>query len=446
MAKNWEELSGERGQTVATGRLERALKLGGLTAKVTGSALAHTLRKRFGGGDADATTRAVLDNAERIVKVMGEMKGAAMKVGQLLSADPDLVAPEFADHLSKLQKSAPPMTFEQVQRQITTSFDRPLHELYRTFESEPLGAASIGQVHRATLFDGREVAVKIQYPGIADTLDSDLKNLASVLSVGRIIVDRARLDGFIEEARSAILNEADYALEARTLLRFRSMLRGRPGIKVPDPVFELTGRHVLTMEYCKGEKLDVALNALPDQEQRDAIVTRFVETFVWMFHDRHVIHADPHPGNFLLDDEGNVVLLDFGCTRDFDPELCDGLLRLLRSFWADDIPLMEQNFRDMGFGTAGGKFPDHEVMRAYHRLILEPIRYDAPFSFADWSVHGRIRGFLRENMVMIRMPPPPGLLLYIRVLAGLKGQMTRMKANINLRRIAEEACARRGIV
>lgn len=441
----------KEGEGPSTSRFGRAWKLGGLATRVTGSVIAHSVKRAFGGGGSDgeghhAASQALVANAERIVKVMGEMKGAAMKVGQLLSADPDLIHPDFADQLSRLQRNAPPMTFEMVRRQVETAFERPLEELYAHFETEALGAASIGQVHRARLHNGREVAVKVQYPGITATLDSDLRNLAAVLSVGRVFLSKERLEGFIDEARHAILDEADYELEARTLAKFRRLLSHRPGLRVPEPFPEYTAKSVLTMEYVAGGKLDESLIALEDQAEKNAIITRFVETFVWMFHDHYVLHADPHPGNFLLDADHNIVLLDFGCVKEFEPDLCDGVLYLLRHFWEGDMVALEQRFRMMGFGTPDAKFPDPEVLRAYHDLVLEPIKHDGPFDFSTWSVHGRLRKFVRENFELIRMVPPAGLILYFRVLAGLKGQMTRMKANINLRRIAEDCCRRKGVM
>jgi predicted unusual protein kinase regulating ubiquinone biosynthesis (AarF/ABC1/UbiB family) len=384
----------------------------------------------------------MMQNAERIVQVMGEMKGAVMKVGQLISADPDLVVPEFADTLSKLQRSAPPMAFEVVRAQVERQLGAPIGELYASFEPEPVGAASIGQVHRATLHDGRIVAVKVQYPGIADTLESDLKNLGMVLNMGRVVLARDRLEGFLEEAKTAILDEADYELEARTLQRFRKLFVHRPAIRIPEPMPGLSAREVLTMEYIEGEKLDDALLRIDDPAIRDRIVTDFVEAFVYMFHDLHVLHADPHPGNFMLDGDGRIVLLDFGCTKAFEPALCDGILDLLMAFWCDDMVEMEAIFRRMGFGEPGVKYPEHEVLRAYHRIVLEPLSRDEPFDFAGWSVHARIRGFMRDLLEMLRLPPPPALLLYLRVLAGIKGQMTRMHANVNIRRVAED-CARR---
>lgn len=444
MAKDWARLAGEQGQKVESGRLARALKLGKLATQVTGSAIKAQLSRRSEEQTAMAT--AAIKNARQIVDVMGQMKGAAMKVGQLLSADPDLVAPEFADHLAKLQSQSPPMEFTTVQRQIERALDRPLPDVFRYFDPQPLGSASIGQVHRATLFDGRDVAVKVQYPGVVASLDADLKNLASVLKLGRVFMTKERADGFVQEARDAILSEADYRAEGEQLARFRELFAGREGVRVPAPVLEHTRETVLVMELVEGRKLDDALADIADPEERDRLVARFVETFVFMFHDLQLLHADPHPGNFMLDTRGNVVFLDFGCVRSFDPALTDGVLQLLIAYWEGDMRKLSDLYRQLGFGREGMTMPSEAVLREYHDLILEPIRERAPFNFSEWTIHGRIRAFLRSNLEFLKLVPPPELLLYLRVLAGVKGMLTRVDARINVRAIGEACCLRRGFV
>lgn len=443
MAKDWAALGGDKGKKVDTSRVGRAIKIGKVAARFTGSMLkAGLTRKR--DENFEAMAEAAIANAGKIADVMGEMKGAAMKVGQMLSADPDLVDPAFAEKLITLQREAPPMDFETVAAQVEKWLDQPIDAVFRYFDPEPLGAASIGQVHRATLFDGREVAVKVQYPGIAESIDSDLKNLGSMLKVGRVFVTKERADGFIAEARDAIVAEADYRREGENLARFRALLEGFEGVRIPEPI--IATEQVLVMEFCAGEKLDDAINAIADAERRNGIAARFVRLFVSLFHDHHTLHADPHPGNFLLAPDDTIVLLDFGCVRDFDPEIADDVLRMLVAFWSDDMARLEALFKRRGFGRPGMEWPDHETLRQYHRMILEPIAEDAPFRFSEFRVAGRVRTFFRQNLGFLRIVPPPELLLYLRVMAGMKGMMTRIDAAVNLRAIAEEACRRRGVM
>lgn len=447
MAKNWGRLAGEKGKRVDTSRLGRAMKLGKLATRFTGSMVKAQIKKAAGRGgeEDDSLATAAMKNARHIVDVMGEMKGAAMKIGQMISADPDLVTPEFADQLARLQRSAPPMEFTTVKAQIERNLDRPLSDLFRFFDPNPLGAASIGQVHRATLFDGREVAVKVQYPGIKASLDSDMKNLGSLLKIGRVFLTKARAEAFMQESREAILMEADYTREADNLAWFREAFADQPQIRIPEPIMALTTSEVLVMEFIEGKKLDDALMAIEDQDRRDEIVTRFVAAFVFMFHDLKRLHADPHPGNFMLDADDNIVLLDFGCARSFRPALADGILRMLVAFWNDDMGALKALFTEFKFGKEDVKMPSDEVLREYHGMILAPLAHQGPFNFSKWQIHSRLRGFLRHNMEMIRLVPPAELLLYLRVLGGVKGMLTRVDANVDVRALAEACCVRHGI-
>jgi predicted unusual protein kinase regulating ubiquinone biosynthesis (AarF/ABC1/UbiB family) len=199
------------------------------------------------------------------------------------------------------------------------------------------------------------------------------------------------------------------------------------------------------MELVQGMKLDDAMLAMEPAE-RTRLVVRFVETFVRMFHERHVLHCDPHPGNFLLDAAGRIVILDFGCVRDFRPQLGDEVLHLLAAFWRGDIQTPVECYRRMGFGSEGHELPTPEVLAAYHDLILEPIAKHGEFDFGSWTVHHRIRHYLKEHVSVLKLVPPAELLLYLRVLAGLKGLLTRMNAAIDLRTLAEEQCRRRGVL
>lgn len=445
MTKDWAALGGDKGKKVDTSRVGRALRLGKVAARFTGSMLKAGLTRKK-DEDFEVLAEAALANASRIADVMGEMKGAAMKVGQMLSADPDLVDPAFADKLIALQRDAPPMDFETVAAQIEAALDQPIDAVFRYFDPEPLGAASIGQVHRATLFDGRDVAVKVQYPGIADSIDSDLKNLGGLLKVGRVFISKDRAAAFIAEARDAIVAEANYLREGENLARFRALLADFEGIRVPEPIMEYTREQVLVMEFCEGEKLDDAINEIADAEERNALALRFVRLYISLFHEHFTLHADPHPGNFLLAPDGHIVLLDFGCVRDFDPAIADDVLRILVAFWDDDMTRLTAVLKRLGFGRPGMTWPDDDAMRTYYQMILEPMAEDAPFRFSEFQVAARMRTFVRQNLTFMKLVPPAEMLLYLRVMVGIKGMLTRIDAAVNFRACGEEMCRKRGIL
>ncbi len=446
MAKDWAKLGGDEGTEVDTSRLGRALRFGGIATRVSGSFLKRQLA-RLGRdtNELEAAAGAAMDNAKHIVEVMGEMKGAAMKIGQLLSTDPDLVDPSFAERLATLQRTAPPMSFEMLSAQFEAGTDRPLTSVFRYFDPEPIGSASIGQVHRGVLFDGREVACKIQYPGVADSIDSDLSNVASLLKLGRVFMSRERADTFIAEAREAITREADYTIEAENLRRFHKHLGHRPGVRIPKPIEGFVFPSVLMMDFISAEPFVDGINARTDPALRDAIASRFIELFAYMFHDLNELHADPHPGNFMLDSDDNIVLLDFGCVRAFDPNQADNVLRMLRAFWDDDMTRLTDLYRVMGFGSEGMEMPDEEAMRTYHGLILEPLATHGKFRFSDFKIHSRVREFFKSHLSFLKLVPPANLLLYLRVIAGLKGMMTLVDAGVDFRTMAEACCERRGV-
>ncbi len=445
MDKDWAKLAGDEGRPVKKSKLGRALKLGGLATRVSGSFLRRQVKRLASGKDEDSMTGAALDNVRQIVDVMGEMKGAAMKIGQMLSADPDIVNSDFAQRLATLQRSAPPMDYESLSNQIETALDLPMQSIFSYFDPDPIGSASIGQVHKARLADGREVAVKVQYPGVIDSIDSDMKNLRHLLRLGRMYITPAKADEFTAEARRSIMAESDYRIEAANLERFGKLFEDWEHIRIPKPVPEYTRRTLLMMDFIDGVPFDDAVNAIESADVRNRLATHFIEAFVYMFHDWNALHADPHPGNFMLDHDGKIVLLDFGCIREFRPELADGVLKMLRAVMDDDFHRLTELYGEYGFGQSEYELPSTEVLRDYHAIILEPMLHDGPFRFKDYAMHSRARDFVLKHRDMLRMTPPAELLLYFRVLAGLKGMMTRTDASVHLRAIAEACQKRRGI-
>jgi predicted unusual protein kinase regulating ubiquinone biosynthesis (AarF/ABC1/UbiB family) len=439
----------EGDEHVVRGRTSRFLRLGGLTTSVGASMVGEKLLGAMLPAErrAERARKALERNAAKVVRTMGQMKGAAMKLGQMLSVAPideKHVPAEVRDALAVLQRQAPPMAWSLVTRQVEAAFDQPIDAVFRQFEPAPLAAASIGQVHKATLFDGRTVAVKIQYPGVADTLDSDLKNLASLAQLGRAFADKKRLDDFLQEIRDVILAESDYEAEADRLERYGALFESRDYVRVPRPVKDFTRRTVLTMEYVEGEKLDEWLLAQPEDE-RSGLTIRFVELFAWMFHDLQALHADPHPGNFLVDEEGRFVLLDFGCVKEFDPAFTDGFLDLLVALWQGEDEKLPELFDSLGFGTDGASLKvSPEVLRGWLEIVCAPFMAEGDFDFEAWNPHSQSRRYFLKNLELMKLTPPKEALFYFRVCGGAWGFLQRLKVKGNFRRVAEDFARRRG--
>ena len=452
MSEDWEELAGEEGEEVPSGRFGRMFRLGSMGARVGASSLVSKIKNTLMPGDADdkeeALRQAYAEQAERMAEVFGQLKGASMKVGQLLSADPELLPPEFSEGLASLQRDAPPMTYNTVKKQVEEGLGRPIETVFSTFDPDPVGSASIGQVHRATLESGEDVAVKIQYPGVVNSLQSDLKSLKSMLVYGRAFVDRDRLDEYFEKIKDVLAQESDYLNEAENLETFGELMAEREGLRTPRPFKKWSSESVLVMEYIEGEKLDHKLEAMGEGPERQRLLERWVGTYVWMFHELMELHADPHPGNFLLDDDNNLVMLDFGCVQSIEPEFADGILEILDACWADDMERAVETYARIGFGTKGPEDAsiDPDLLYDYHQIVLAPFLRDEVFDFGDWKPAWEGKKFMLRHPSFLKLVPPSHALLYMRVLSGIKGLLFTLDAKLNVYQMAVETAERRGVL
>ena len=302
---------------IPTSRVRRTAKLGTLAAgqavRQAGTRAANVARTRE---DAQlALERRHLEAAEQIVTVLGTMKGAAMKLGQVLSfLDVGLVPEEYREEfqakLAALRDAAPKVSFKDMRAVIEEELDDDLSEIFASFEQEPIAAASIGQVYRATLHDGREVAVKVQYPGVASAVRADMQNLGLIMRVVKRLTPGLDVKAVTEEIRLRIDEELDYELEAQNQRSLARIFRGHPFIVVPDVVTRLSRERVLVSEYVNGTGFEELKHyPQPDRDRLGEIVFRF---FMGCLYRHHQFSGDPHPGNFLLLEDGRVAFLDFG--------------------------------------------------------------------------------------------------------------------------------------
>ena len=437
--------------TPTASRFGRFAKLTGLSASV---AARHITQKVVGAFSDDASAavgekQALEKSAQQMRRTLGELKGAAMKVGQMMATDPELLPPEISEQLKQLQHSAPAMDFGTVRGVVESALGAPLADVFASFHEEPLGAASIGQVHRARTKDGVDVAVKVQYPGIADTIRSDMKNLGSLLMIARAQLPKERVDGYLEEVTSVIERESDYVNEASNLERFQIVLKNCDGIRVPVPVHELTRKNVLVMELFEGERLeDWLVKATP--EQRTVQGRRLLGAYLDMIHRHGALHADPHPGNFLVltgVESSNGVppigILDLGCVRDYPLELMDDQLRLLASLWKHDIEALQHTWRKIGFMDKG---VDPEMIYEWLCLLFEPLLVNRVTDFGTWKVQEQAMRFILDNPRIKMWAPPREVLFYVRVLAGLRALMHKVGMRLNVYELSQAVCRERGII
>ena len=339
---------------IPTGRVRRTVEVGSAIgaegARLAGTRAANIRRSRDEA--AAALEQRHVDTARRMVETLGRMKGAAMKIGQLASfIDTEFLPPEYRelyqDELSKLRTSAPPMSWKKVRKVLDDEWAEPCEELFDDFDHDASAAASIGQVHRAVLPDGRQVAVKIQYPGVAEAIRADMQNAGLILRLAKALAPGLDAKAAAEELRERVMEELDYEFEAQSQRTFSRGYRGHPFIYVPDVITRLTTTRVLVTEWVDGLGFE-EVKQLPG-EQRDRfgeIVYRFC--FGSVYHLQH-FNADAHPGNYVLMDDGRVAFLDFGMTNQLDVEQIELEIAALEAIFDGDPEGLRVALHDLGF-------------------------------------------------------------------------------------------------
>ena len=309
------------GSKIPKGRMRRSAKLGSIVG-MQGARYAGTKATNVARSEEESKERLEqrhIETAMKMVGALGQMKGAAMKLGQFASfIDTEFIPDEYREiyqeQLAKLRTDAPAMPWEKVEPLLEEEYEgEPLSELFAEFEQEAFAAASIGQVHRAELLDGRKVAVKIQYPGIAEALDADLRNAGTIVRLARALAPGLDAKAIAAELRERVMEELDYEYEAQNQRSFSRAYRDHPFIYVPDVITRLSRRRVLVTELVEGLGFE-QVKELPHEERSRFGEIVFRGSFGSIYHLRH-FNADPHPGNYILMADGRVAFLDFGMTK-----------------------------------------------------------------------------------------------------------------------------------
>jgi predicted unusual protein kinase regulating ubiquinone biosynthesis (AarF/ABC1/UbiB family) len=440
-----------------TGRVRRAATPARLV--IEGAALAAVAKARVQRGgtaeeivaDLAADTR-LTRSALRIARQLGEMKGAAMKVGQILSfVDVGLVPEEFRDAFEALQADAPPMPYELVRQVITGELGSPPEELFDHFSRQPIASASIGQVHMAHRGD-EELVLKVQYPGIAKAVEADLRNAALLALLGRVVgrlladlVGRVDTAAVIDELRARVTEELDYRIEARNQAAFADLYREDAMIDVPEVVPELSTERVLTSRYVDGDRWSAALSA--PQELRDQWGTAMAR-FQWvsLFRDG-ITNLDPHPGNYLFHEDGHVTFLDFGACQRFDGQQLARLVGLLEAATTDDDGAVLDALVRLGLLKRTGRFDADLVVRPV-RLAVEPAMSEPqPFQFTRTFVAEQMGQavqlrFGKDQLRLLQdLDVPIDLPMVLRITLGTAGILSQLGAAVHFQDVLDEALA-----
>lgn len=378
-------------------------------------------------------------NARRFTDTSLRHGGAFLKVGQLLSARSDMLPAPWIEILSELQDQALPESIECMRRVLSEELGASPESAFASFEAEPLASASIGQVHRAVLKDGRTVAVKIQRPGLNAIIRMDIFMLRYFLASIRSLLPSTDIDTIADEVQRAVLLELDYRKERESMVKARNLLAGNAGMIVPRTVDELCTRRVLVSEFVAGEKLTTALDkrqAAGDHEGLSIVLERTLEAYFCQVLRGGFFQADPHPGNLLVTTENVVVLLDFGCTMELPEHFRTGYAAVLMAAIRDDRETIGRMLLQLGFETRSGK-PD--TLIALANALLAEIRAGA-LSGGKGGIHWPTREDFarRANEVLgtARNDPvtrvPPEIVMLARVFSTLNGLFNHYRPDMNV--------------
>jgi predicted unusual protein kinase regulating ubiquinone biosynthesis (AarF/ABC1/UbiB family) len=422
-----------RRSRVPTGRLERLLRMGWMAGELAAGGLAASARAALGA--SPTATFLSAERGRRLARRLAQMRGAAMKLGQLLSLEgDDLLPAEFSEALAVLRAAADTMPATQVRRVLGREYGRGWQERFRRFDFDPMASASIGQVHEAVAVDGRELALKIQYPGVRRSIDSDVDNLAALLRLSHVLPVELDVGALIAEAKRQLRQEADYEQEARHLKRYRELVADDPSVCVPRVHDDLTTGRVLAMDRLHGRPIEELRGAEYPQSLRDDIGQRLQRLMFRELFEFHFMQTDPNFANYLFDPgSGRLVLLDFGSALEFEPEFIGLYARMCRAMIARDREGVRRLAVEIGYLPEVEREDRVEALVDLILLIGEPLRHEGVYDFGASNLAPRARaaGFdLAFRRGFLRAPPPRTIFLH-RKLGGTFLLCSHIRARVD---------------
>jgi predicted unusual protein kinase regulating ubiquinone biosynthesis (AarF/ABC1/UbiB family) len=404
--------------------------VGGIAARVAG--------ERMFGIKTDRAS-----HAEDLKTILGGLKGPLMKVAQFLSTVPDALPAEYAAELAQLQANAPAMGWNFVRRRMTSELGPNWQSRFTTFSHDASAAASLGQVHRARLPDGTDVACKLQYPDMPSTVEADLRQLKLAMAVYHRMDNAINQDEIYKELRERLREELDYLREAAQMKLYGLMLRDQPGVHVPTPLPAFTTTRLLTMTWLDGRPLMQRLAEDPPQEERNRIAEALFRAWYVPFYQFGVIHGDPHLGNYQVRPDASVNLLDFGAIRVFPARFVTGVIELFEAVRDNDDDKAHQAYETWGFTDLSREKMD--VLNMWARFLYEPLIQDRVRRIQETEdstfgreVAERVHAGLKRTG---GVKPPREFVMMDRSAIGLGGVFLRLRAELNWSRLFQQLIA-----
>jgi len=426
---------------VPSGRSARLFHMGGIVAGIAGNVVAGGVRQIAQGKRPDLPNLLLTPaNAMRLTAGLSRMRGAALKMGQMLSMDSGiLLPPELTSILASLRDDARHMPPKQLQSVLNAEWGTGWRAKFRQFDVRPFAAASIGQVHRAETLDGRMLAIKVQYPGVRASIDSDVDNIATLLRLPGLLPPGMDLAPLLRAAKQQLHEEADYRAEASHLRRFGTALAGSDAFLLPELQPDLSTGQVIAMTYMPSQPIDSLLNA--SQELRDQAATRLIELVLREIFAFRAMQTDPNLANYRVDPtSGRLVLLDFGAVQLLDAGLSTAFRRLLNAGLDADRDRTRLAMQDIGYFASDTASHHQDLIQQMFELAMTPLRQRAAFDFGASDLLDRLRimGLAIGNDRDLSHIPPAETLFLHRKIGGMYLLATKLRARVCLRDLVEQ--------
>jgi predicted unusual protein kinase regulating ubiquinone biosynthesis (AarF/ABC1/UbiB family) len=405
----------------------------GRISLLLGRMAARLAQERYLGGEESRQAF-----ARELREALGGLRGAPAKLAQFVATVPGLLPPEYMAELAHLQAGAPPMGWPMVQRRMNAELGRNWQHHFARFDHQSSAAASLGQVHKARAHDGRELACKLQYPGIESAVDADMRQLRVLLGLFAQYDKAISTENVYDELKARMAEELDYRLEARRIHLFGELLADHAGAHVPEVLLDLCTDRLLTMTWQEGQALEPFLTDHPDR--RNTLGESLFRLWYTPFFRYGVLHADPHPGNYSVRPDGSINLVDYGSVRIFTPEQIDGVVGLYYAMRDDDVERAAVAYRQWGFENLNKEMI--EVLNIWAKFIFAPALEDKTQTLHEQQNHNygietaqKVWGELRR-VGGIKVPRP--FVLMDRVSIVLTGVFLTIDAALNWHRMMEE--------
>ena len=414
-------------------RFARLSRMARLASGVAGGMVAEGVKQRSKGQRPSMRDLLLTpNNAERVAERLSEMRGAAMKLGQMLSMDTgDFLPKPLADALSQLRAEAHTLPQKQTRATLKSIYGLDWPALFARFDIEPFAAASIGQVHKAQLHDGRDIVVKLQYPGVLASIDADVDNMATLLRWSGLVPEQIDVAPLLESVKQQLKDEADYELEANHLRSFGEALQDDVRFWVPDTVDELSNKHALAMSFVPGEPIESLEHA--EQDTRDRVMTALIELLLIELFELRLVQTDPNFANYRYDyPSGRIVLLDFGATRAFKVKFVNDYRSLAKAAVAGNTSRMLAAADRLGYAIGDTEGPYRDLILDVFNIALEPLSTPGVYDFGQSDMPSRMMALsnkITEHKDFWQAPPAEAIYFH-RKIGGMFMLAHRLQARV----------------